>query len=131
MPEKDFDRWNEQKKRLSASSRRLYFHEGEIWWVRFGLNVGFEIDGKEADFSRPALVLKKYNRYSFLALPLTTNQTANPYRIPLGLVNGRPAFAVLSQLRNVDSVRLINKIGAFDQGVLAEIRKAVSKANLY
>jgi len=65
-------------------------------------------------------VLKKYNQYSFLALPLTTNAKENPYRIPVGAVDGRPSFAVLSQLRNIDSARLINKVGAFDEGALSE-----------
>ena len=46
--EKDFDRWNKLKKAINASeeSERVYFHEGDIWWVRLGVNVGFEIDGK-------------------------------------------------------------------------------------
>lgn len=129
--QKDFDRWNHEKKRLNAADARLYFHDGEIWWVHLGVNVGYEIDGKRSDFSRPVIVLKKYNQYSFLALPLTTNAKESPYRIPVGMVDGRPSFAVLSQLRNIDSARLINKIGAFEQRALSEIRKAVSRANLH
>jgi hypothetical protein len=49
----------------------------------------------------------------------------------VGVVDGGPSFAVLSQLRNIDSARLINKVGAFDEYALAEIRKAASRANLY
>jgi mRNA interferase MazF len=111
---KDFDRWNTEKKRLNESDDRLYFREGEMWWVALGVNVGFEMDGKRSDFSRPVLVLKKYNQYSFLALPLTTNARANPYRIALGFVDGKQSFAVLSQLRNIDSARLINKAAVVD-----------------
>lgn len=127
---KDFDRWNHEKKRLNGSEGRLYFREGEVWWVALGVNVGFEMDGKRSDFSRPVLVLKKYNQYSFLALPLTTNARENPYRIPIGIVDGKEAFATLSQLRNIDSVRLINKIAALGMHTLAQIRKAVSEVNL-
>ena len=76
--EKDFDRWNHEKKRLNAADARLYFHDGEIWWAHLGINVGFEIDGKRSDFSRPVIILKKYNQFSFLALPLTTNAKASP-----------------------------------------------------
>jgi mRNA interferase MazF len=77
--EKDFDRWNKLKKAINASeeSERVYFHEGDIWWARLGVNVGYEIDGKDRDFSRPVIVLKKYNQYSFLALPLTTASKPN------------------------------------------------------
>jgi hypothetical protein len=34
--EKDFDRWNGIKKATDAADEtaRLYFREGEIWWVR-------------------------------------------------------------------------------------------------
>jgi len=45
---KDFDRWNKVKKAVNATDEdnRLYFHEGDIWWVHLGVNVGYEIDGK-------------------------------------------------------------------------------------
>ena len=86
--EKDFDRWNKLKKAINASdeSERVYFHEGDIWWARVGVNIGYEIDGKHKQFARPVIVLKKYNQYSFLALPLTTAQKRNPYRLPIGMV---------------------------------------------
>jgi len=46
--EKDFDRWNEIKKATDAAEEaaRLYFREGEIWWVRLGRNIGYEANGK-------------------------------------------------------------------------------------
>jgi hypothetical protein len=51
--QKDFDRWNKVKKAINATDEegRLYFHEGDIWWVHLGVNVGYEIDGKSRDFS--------------------------------------------------------------------------------
>lgn len=69
-----------KKKGIDSLDNRLFFKEGEIWWAYLGLNIGFEIDGKGKDFSRPVLVLKKYNGYSFLALPLSTSQSINKYR---------------------------------------------------
>ena len=100
--EKDFDRWNKIKKATDAADEaaRLYFREGEVWWVRLGHNVGYEANGKSREFTRPVIILKKYNQYSFLALPLTTVPKPNPYRLPVGIVDGRQAFATLSQLRN-------------------------------
>jgi mRNA interferase MazF len=80
---------------------RLYFREGEIWWVRLGKNIGYETDGKSREFTRPVIILKKYNQYSFLALPLTTAPKPNSYRLPIGMVDGKQAFATLSQLRNM------------------------------
>ena len=55
------DRWNKLKKAINASeeSERVYFHEGDVWWVHLGVNVGYEIDGKQREFSRPVVALRK------------------------------------------------------------------------
>jgi mRNA interferase MazF len=113
----------------APDEERLFFHTGDIWWVHIGVNVGYEMDGKHADFSRPVIVLKKYNQYSFLALPLTTNPAPNKWRIPIGKVDGTDAFAVLSQLRNIDSQRLIEKKGYVPPALLAILKKEASHMN--
>ena len=66
---------------------------------------------------------KKYNQYSFLALPLTTAQKRNPYRLSIGAANGKQAFATLSQLRNIDSKRLVKKIAHVTEDTLDAIEK--------
>ena len=129
--QKDFDHWNSIKKATDATEEdaRLFYREGEIWWVRLGKNVGYELDGKSREFTRPVIVLKKYNQYSFLALPLTTAQKPNPYRLPIGTVGGKQAFATLSQLRNIDSKRLVMKITHIEQDALEVIKKEASRVN--
>ena len=49
-PMKDFDAWNQIKKATDAvlDESRPYFRDGEIWWVRLGLNVGYETYGKSS-----------------------------------------------------------------------------------
>jgi mRNA interferase MazF len=127
---KDFDRWNRTKKKLNEDTEPLYFREGEIWWVRLGVNVGYEIDGKSENFARPVIVLRKYNKYSFLALPLTTSPKPNPWKLPIGVVAGKHASAVLSQLRNIDSRRLYQKIGWVASNEMDIIRAETMRANL-
>jgi mRNA interferase MazF len=129
--EKDFDRWNTIKKATDAADEtaRLFFREGEVWWVRLGKNIGYETDGKSREFTRPVIILKKYNQYSFLASPLTTAPKPNPYRVPIGMVDGKLAFATLSQLRNIDSKRLVKKIVHLDAEILAAIKKEASRVN--
>jgi len=128
--EKDFDRWNGIKKATDAAeAARLYFREGEIWWVRLGKNIGYETNGKSGEFTRPVIILKKYNQYSFLALPLTTAPKPNPYRLPIGMVDGRNAFATLSQLRNIDSKRLVKKIMHLNAVILVAIKTEASRVN--
>jgi mRNA interferase MazF len=129
--EKDFDRWNRIKKATDAADEaaRPYFREGEVWWVRLGKNIGYETNGKSREFTRPVIILKKYNQYSFLAVPLTTAPKPNPYRLPIGVVDGREAFATLSQLRNIDSKRLVKKIVHLEAEILAAIKKEASRVN--
>jgi len=129
--QKDFDRWNIIKKATDAGDEdaRPFYREGEIWWVRLGKNIGYELDGKSREFTRPVIVIKKYNQYSFLALPLTTAQKPNPYRLPIGIVDGKPAFATLSQLRNIDSKRLVKKIGRLEGDAFDVIKKEASRVN--
>ena len=129
MP-KDFDRWNIVKKSLSQEKEHLFFHEGDIWWVHLGTNIGYETDGKRNDFSRPVLILKKYNQFSFLSLPLSSVEKKNKYWIPIGVVDGRNAYGILSQIRNIDSKRLINKVGYISKDELSAIKKKASEVNL-
>ena len=91
------------------------------------VNVGYEIDGKDRNFARPVIVLKKYNQYSFLALPLTTAVRPNRWRVGIGAVAGKEACAVLSQPRNLDSFRLYPKIGHVDADLLTRIKKTASQ----
>jgi mRNA interferase MazF len=117
---KDFDRWNEQQKKIDASATpRVFFHEREIWSTRLGHNIGFEQDGKGRCFLRPVLVLRKFNNEVLWALPLTRrDKPGNPYYArflyyPHPEVAGPPlhAIAILSQLRLIDGKRLRYKIG--------------------
>jgi len=128
--QKDFDQWNEKKKQIDAKESRLFFYQGEVWWVNLGLNIGYETNGKGDDYMRPVIILKKYNEFSFLALPLTTSKKTNKYRIFVGVVDGKEAYGNLSQLRNIDSKRLINKVGYVDGRLFIDIKKKARRVNL-
>jgi hypothetical protein len=45
------------------------------------------------------------------------------------MVDGTQAFATFSQLRNIDSKRLVKKILHLDAHILAAIKKEASRAN--
>lgn len=68
---KNFDTWNDLKKTIHHNGSSFYVGEREIWYVHLGINIGFEEDGKGADFKRPVLVLKKIGNM-FSVLPMTT-----------------------------------------------------------
>src|SRR6185369_9821330 len=71
--EKDFDVWNEEKKKISAKAGNDFmFCEREIWWCSIGLNIGDEEDGKNEFFERPVLVVRKFNKDIAWVVPMTT-----------------------------------------------------------
>jgi mRNA interferase MazF len=78
--EKDFDTWNEEKRRLHVSgAEKLIFREREIWWCSIGLNIGDEEDGKNEFFERPVLVVRKFNEKIAWVVPMTTAVKNNPF----------------------------------------------------
>ena len=101
--EKDFDRWNGIKKKLAHDTiSPLVFPEiGEVWVCTLGKNLGREQNGGLSDFSRPALVIKKFNNEMFWVVPLTTKQKPFDFYFNFTDPNGAPVAAILAQLRLV------------------------------
>lgn len=81
---KRFLEWFPVKKRLDDQSNEPpQFKEGEVWWCFVGENIGTEISGKSLLFTRPILIIKIYNRYSFFGLPLTTKSKVGTWYVPI------------------------------------------------
>jgi mRNA-degrading endonuclease toxin of MazEF toxin-antitoxin module len=121
--QKDFDRWNEFKKHINNRSNVPFCHDRELWWCAVGLNVGFEQDGSGKEYARPVLILKSLSRETFIAVPLTTSPKRHPLRPSIGKVEKKEARALLSQVRVIDTRRLIRKIGHLDKMIFASLRK--------
>jgi mRNA interferase MazF len=123
--QKDFDAWNAIKKNIDHAGECRLYNAREVWWCALGVNVGFEQDGSGGEYDRPVLILKGLSRETCLVIPLTTSLNEHRMRIPVGMVDGRAARALLSQMRVVDTKRLVNKIGFLEHEVFTSIRKAV------
>ena len=123
--QKDFDGWNEEKKETNAREDILLYHERDVRWCRLGTNIGFEQDGTGTDHSRPVLILRGFSRSACLVVPLTTSAKQNPYHVSVGIIGNRPAFAIISQVRLIDTKRLDQKITILDKNIFEKIRKAV------
>jgi mRNA interferase MazF len=124
---KDFDKWNTIKKEINWKKSPAFCHPREIWWCALGVNIGFEQDGSALDYQRPVLILRGFNEYVCLVLPLTTSTKKNKYHMPLGMIDGKESFAITSQIRLIDTKRLINKVGFIDKEIFNEIRKTVKE----
>jgi hypothetical protein len=48
--------------------------EREIWWASVGENVGSEINGKSAPFSRTVIIYKKLSHGFYFVIPTTTQK---------------------------------------------------------
>jgi mRNA interferase MazF len=119
---KDFDTWNVKKKNSELEEGRLYTTR-EIWWCRLGLNIGFEQDGSGEEFLRPCIIVRGFGPRVCMVFLLTTSLNKHPLRIPLGNIDGKSASALLSQIRSIDTRRLVEKIGFLDKEKFEELRK--------
>ena len=123
--EKKFDRWNLEKKNFHNRRSVPYCHPRELWWCALGVNIGFEQDGTGELFDHPVIILKVLSAQTCLVVPLTKSIHQQPLRTPVGLVEGKEARAVISQMRVVDTKRLIRKIGFLEIEQFEHIRKTV------
>ena len=78
--------------------------------MRLGKNLGFEQNGGGKNFQRPVIVLRKFDSETFLAVPLTSKMKRGRFYF-LFEFNGKPAVALLSQIRVLDKKRIQRKIG--------------------
>jgi mRNA-degrading endonuclease toxin of MazEF toxin-antitoxin module len=122
--EKDFDGWNMEKRRIQGSESQKLYHQREIWWCSLGVNIGSEQDGTGVDHQRPVLILKGMSRSTCYVVPLTTSSQKHKLRIPIGSVEDRQATALISQIRLIDTKRLVNKVGFLDLTSFAAVKKA-------
>ncbi|MFH0853916.1 MAG: type II toxin-antitoxin system PemK/MazF family toxin [bacterium] len=123
---KDFQKWHIQKNELHKSNKCIYFRIREIWWCSVGLNIGCEQDGKNDQFERPILVLKKFNNDMLWVLPLTTVIKTGQYYYSFEY-NNNAYSVILSQLRVISSKRLLRRIRKIGQRDFEEIRTLLKK----
>ena len=72
----NFDSWNELKEKVDKEtdeaepiSKKRRSVDGAL-----GKNIGFEQNGSGDNFSRPVLIIKKFNNHMFWSIPLSTKQ---------------------------------------------------------
>ncbi|MBI2050103.1 MAG: type II toxin-antitoxin system PemK/MazF family toxin [Candidatus Staskawiczbacteria bacterium] len=124
---KDFNKWNELKKKLNIRDEEILFHEREIWWCSIGLNIGFEEDGKNKLFERPILVIKKFNKYVLWVLPLTRSKKSGGYYYRITQGDEDDSVIILSQLRLISSKRLLRKMRMIKKSEFKEITEKVKE----
>jgi hypothetical protein len=123
--EEDFNRWNILKKKLTDKKNIPAFGQREIWWGHLGVNIGDEENGKSNVYSRPILIVKKFNNHIFWGLPLTTKIKEKHYYHKIKFKDSEQC-AMISQLRLWDARRLTTRMGKLPSDQFDAIRKIIS-----
>jgi mRNA interferase MazF len=123
---KDFNKWNEIKQKIDKYLGIITFHEREIWWSHIGINVGDEQDGKNDNFERPILILRKFNNLLLIGIPLSTKIKEVEHYVNLE-TNNLKYSALLSQTKIMSSKRLIRKVNLLTPGQFKKVKENYKK----
>ena len=120
-----FAGWTKLKIRLHVAEKTgVYFYERDVWWASLGANVGFEQDGKNNNYERPILILKKFNEHILWAIPLTSKIKENKYYF-ITEHKGQKSCLILSQLRLISSKRLLRRIRRLPKKEFTEVKQKI------
>ena len=119
---KNFVDWLLIKGNIDKTSHKPpFFNEGEIWWCYVGENIGNEISGKGCNFTRPILIIKKLDKFSFIGIPLTTKYKYGTWYFNFE-INGINNYAILSQVRYCNYRRMDKILFTLDTELLILIK---------
>lgn len=124
---KNFEEWIKNKKDIETKIRKLpIFHKSEIWWCSIGINIGDEEDGKNENFERPVLILRKFSKNLFIGIPLSTKIKDGEHYV--NFKTEKLDYSVLlSQSRILSSKRLLRKINKISRGKFFIVTEAYKK----
>lgn len=99
---------------------------GEIWWVRLDPTQGSEIAK-----TRPCVIVStdvvNQRRRTVVAVPLSSSPRPAPPILVAVTCGGRPAVAVVDQIRAVAKERLTSRIGEVSPDELAAVEDALCR----
>ena len=121
----EFDSWNELKKKIEieVDIPDKFPKVGEVWMSNLGKNIGFEQNGSGNGFSRPILIIKKFNNHMFWAVPLSTKQKIFDFYFNYTDQNGMHVSAVLAQMKLISIKRLKRKMYDIPGNLLVQIKQ--------
>jgi len=114
-----FDKWNKVKKHTEANTRKLGIRARDIFWAKIGQNVGSEEYGKDKNFARPVIIVRKLTSDLFIGIPLTSTIKSNDYFHSFEYNNKSNGLtinsAMILQVRAYSIKRLMNKTGVVNK----------------
>jgi mRNA interferase MazF len=123
MYRKDFDKWNNVKKRLDKKPLKSV-RRGEIRWVVLGTNVGSESDGKGDSFTRPVLVIKVVSHRFVLIVPMFTKPSYINKNISL-YWRQESSYLAINQIKIISTKRILDRKGRISERKLKNIKNKI------
>lgn len=120
-----FDSWNILKKQIEADTKQpnLFPKEGEVWMSYLGKNIGFEQNGGGDSFSRPVVIVKKFNNHMFWSIPLSTKQKRLDFYFNYIDPNMQHVSAILAQMKLISIKRLKRKLYDMNPNQLMKMKQ--------
>jgi mRNA interferase MazF len=120
-----FDEWNQNKKIIENKKNHpnCFPKTGEVWFSFLGKNIGAEQNGGNNNFSRPVLIVNKFNNQMFWVVPLSTKQKRFDFYYNFKDANDKKISVILAQLKLMSIKRLERKISVVSKGDFDSIRK--------
>ena len=120
-----FDSWNIIKKKIDQENISVtkYPKEGEVWMSSVGKNIGYEQNGSGDNFSRPVVIVKKFNNHMFWVVPLSTKQKNFDFYYNYTDINNENVSAILAQLKLMSIKRLKRKLYDMTEEQLKEVKE--------
>ena len=128
---KQFDEWNETKKKTEFNERKVGIKSRELFWVKIGQNIGSEEYGKGENFTRPVIIIRKLTHDLFLGVPTTTALKHDDYfhtfeynHESKGMLN---TSAMILQVKVFSTKRLMKRIGIVDKENFKTIQEKIKR----
>ncbi|MCB9814339.1 type II toxin-antitoxin system PemK/MazF family toxin [Candidatus Nomurabacteria bacterium] len=122
---KEFDGWNSLKKKIQSDTAEVGFFpkEREVWMSAVGKNIGYEQNGGGSNFSRPLLVIKKFNNHMFWCVPLSSKQKNLDFYFNFMDIHEQKVSVILAQMKLVSVRRFNRKLYEIPQATLNQIKE--------
>lgn len=86
-------------------------------------NIGNEQNGSGENFSRPVLIIKKFNNRMFWCVPLSTKQKRFDFYFNFTDPNGLKVSVILAQLKLTSIKRLKRKLYEIEPDLLVRMKE--------